>query len=164
MSAPSPRDLVVHQLLLDPSFWRPRLEAMEAVPRHLALLPRPDLSRPGIEVLELRLRSWDNQPLRALLGRPAFRQEGDCVRMRPSSSEAEEPDYLAIEEGQTDLVFHSDPDRRLEDRVLDVVRLARAACSLEGVDGEHLRFPCRLDPDAPDALVIADLLRQRGWI
>ena len=44
-------------LLMEPAFWRRRLERLAKEPRQLAIFPRADLSRPGIEVIELKLRS-----------------------------------------------------------------------------------------------------------
>ena len=52
-------------LLMDPEFWRPRIERLAREPRQLAIFPRPDLSRPGIEVMELRLRAHDGARLTA---------------------------------------------------------------------------------------------------
>jgi len=157
--------------LLDPSYWRPRLERLERAARHLVVLPRPDWGRPGSEVLELHLRSHDGNPLVALLARNAFAWDGVAIRVRLAPALGPEAiDWDGVEAGQTDVIFTLNGSRRLPDCVLDVIRVARAACDVQSADGGQLSFP----PTAPrglehragpsDALVLADLLRRRGWI
>jgi hypothetical protein len=149
---------------MDPEFWRPRLERLEREPRRLVIFPRPDLSRPGIEVLELRLRAHDGARLTALLARSAFAGTGLEVRLRAcSKTEESELDFSAVEAGGTDLVFEYPPERRLEDRVLDVLRIVAAACSLEGVECTKVAFRPS-DSCVQDEFVIAQFLRQDGWL
>ena len=140
---------------------------MDRVPRHLIVLPLPELSRPGIELSELRLRAHDGEPLRALLSRPAFGQCGERVQLRPAAGEsglgAEHVDWPLVERGGTDLAYRFPPGRRLEDRVMDVVRIARAACCLEAVDCSRLEFGS-CGQNGCDELVIAEWLRNEGWI
>ena len=72
-----------------------------------------------------------------------------------------EPDWTRIEEGQTDLVVSFPPQRRLEDRVLDVLRVTLAAGSAEALTWERVD----LSTDAScDELVLADMLREKGWV
>lgn len=154
-------------LLLDPDYWRPRLERLEARPRHLAIFPRPDLERPGIEVLELRLQAHDGERLSALLARSAFAQSGGTIRVRPAATglglRAEEPDWLAVEAGESDLVLQYPADRRLEDRVLDVLRVVEAACSIESVGGDRVAFTGEApEPSLPDEFAIARRLHSSG--
>ena len=151
-------------LLMDPGFWRPRLERLEREPRKLAVFPRPDLCRPGIDVIELRLRAHDGARLTALLARSAFAERGLVVRLRtcPDPNETE-LDFSAVEEGGTDLVFQYPPDRRLEDRVLDVLRIVAAACSVESVDCGKVSFKPS-DSCPQDEFVIVQLLRDMGLI
>ena len=154
----------LRRLLLDPEFWRPRLERLEKVPRHMVIFPVPQLVRPGIDACELRLRAHDEARLRALLVRPAFCQEGGRIQLRPCErADVDDVDWECIDKGGTDVVFAYPDDRRLEDRVLDVVRLARAACCMESVDCSHLGFGNGLE-SIPDELVIAEWLRNEGWI
>jgi len=171
-------------LLLDPDFWRPRLERLASVPRHLALFPRPDLERPGVEVLELRLKAHDGARLKAVLARSAFAANGGRVHLRLAqgcghngssssaahSSAADSPmedalDWGAVERGETDLVFrYPGPEpRRLEDRVLDALRIVDAACSIESVDCGHITFDDE-QGHLPDEFVIAQFFRLKGWI
>jgi hypothetical protein len=151
-------------LLMDPGFWRPRLERLEKEPRKLAVFPRPDLSRPGIDVIELRLCAHDGVKLTALLARSAFAETGLVIRLRacndPSSAEL---DFSAVEEGGTDLVFQYPPERRLEDRVLDVLRIVAAACSVESIDCSKVSFRPS-DSCVQDEFAIVQFLRQMGML
>jgi len=132
-------------LLLDPGYWRPRIERLAERPRQLVIFPRSDLERPGIEVLELRLRAHDGERLSALLARSSFAMNGESVRLRPSlelcSSQLA---WKEVEAGRTDLIFRypgAPGTRRLEDRVLDVLRVIQAACSIESIDCGKIDFP-----------------------
>jgi len=152
------------QLLLDPEYWRPRLDKMGREPRQLALFPRPDLSRPGIEVVELRLRAHDGARLTALLAHSAFASSGLQVHLRACGElEGTSLDWSAVEAGGTDLVFCYPPERRLEDRVLDVVRIVGAACTVESVDCQSVTF-CPSNSCIQDEFAIAEFLRKEGWI
>lgn len=72
-------------------------------------------------------------------------------------------DWAGVEGGLTDLVFAYPPDRRLEDRVLDVLRLVGAACSLESVDCKSVKFIPN-GSGVQDEFAIADFLRSQGWV
>jgi len=140
------------------------LERLEREPRKLAVFPRPDLARPGIDVVELRLCAHDGVRLTALLARSAFAETGLVVRLRacndPTSAEL---DFSAVEEGGTDLVMQYPPGRRLEDRVLDVLRIMAAACSVESVDCSKVSFrPSNLC--VQDEFAIVELLRRMGML
>ena len=151
-------------LLLDPEFWRPRLERLEQEPRQLAFLPREDLSRPGVEVVELRLRAHDGARLTALLARSAFAGTGLRVQVRACADLAQAlPDFETVESGGSDLVFCYPQGRRLEDRVLDVIRIVGAACSVECVNCQQITF-LPSGAAVQDEFVIADFLRKEGWL
>ncbi|NOT29116.1 MAG: hypothetical protein HOP15_01570 [Planctomycetes bacterium] len=151
-------------LLMDPEFWRPRIERLAREPRQLAIFPRPDLSRPGIEVQELRMRAHDGARLRALLSRSVFAGEGLAVNLRACHDlGGVELDFSAVEAGGTDLVFEYPKERRLEDRVLDVLRIAGAACSVEGIECENLAFLTN-GSCVQDEFAIVQFLRQDGWL
>ena len=156
----SPQPDGLHRLLLDPSFWRLRLEAMGRVPRKLLLFPRPDLGHPGVEVLELHLRGHDGFRLRALLGRSVYRPDGTPTRLRLAESGRDESlDWGRIEGGEADLVFNADLGRRLEDRVLDVLRLVTCAATLEGMEEHKIELLPEDRGSAADELLIAQALR-----
>ncbi len=161
---PSPDGAPFRDLLLDPHYWRPRLEKLERVPRSLLIFPRPDLARPGVEVVELRLRAHDGKRLRCILGRPSFCLATDAVHVRVSNEvSTTELDWHSIEEGNADLVFNFPPERRLEDRVLDVLRVAMAVGSVESTDWRKVDLLPRR-ADSRDELVLADMLREKGWV
>jgi hypothetical protein len=150
--------------LLDPEFWRPRLERLEREPRNLAIFPRPDLSRPGVEVIELRLRAHDGARLTAMLARSAFAGTGLEVRLRACTNDGDaQPDLAVVETGGTDLVFRYPPERRLEDRVLDLMRVVDAACSVESVECGRVTF-LPSDSCIQDEFAIVQFLREEGWI
>jgi hypothetical protein len=160
---PSPDGAPFPELLLDPEYWRPRLERLGRVPRSLLVFPRPDLGRPGVEVIELRLRAHDGARLVCILGRPSF-AHGDVVRVRVADALAgTDLDWHAIEDGACDLIFTSPPERGLEDRVLDVLRVAKSAASIESAPWEEVDLVPRRDPPK-DEQVLADLLRAKGWV
>jgi len=161
---PSPDGASFRELLLDPAYWRPRLERLGQAPRSLVVVPRPDLGRPGVEVVELRVRAHDGARLTGILGRPSFWAQGDVVHVRVADAlSCTELDWHAIEEGESDLVFSFPPERSLEDRVLDVLRVAQSAAALESTSWQQVHLIPRRD--APkDEQVLADLLRSKGWI
>ena len=152
----------LRDLLLDPGYWRPRLHRLDS-PAQLVRIPREDLGRPGIEVLELRLKAHDGVSLRALLARSAFHREGANVHLRTCCDfDTCALDFDAVERGTSDVVFPPPEGRRLEDRVLDVLRIAQTLCALEGVDpGDLELYSGRTAP--PDEFRIAELVRSQGW-
>jgi hypothetical protein len=151
-------------LLMDPEFWRPRIERLAREPRQLAIFPRPDLARAGIEVVELRLRAHDGARLTALLSRSAFAAKGGDVHLRVCSGlKCAELGYGTVEEGATDLLLEYPPERRLEDRVLDVLRAMDAACSVEGIDCSSFAF-VPSGPGVQDEFAIVQFLRREGWL
>jgi hypothetical protein len=150
-------------LLLDPDFWKPRLQRLTDEPQSLVRVPRTDLSRPGIEVIELRIKSHDGATIRALMAHSAFHRNGGAVHLRTCYDlETCALDWGAVEQGTSDVVFPYPPDRKLEDRVLDVLRLTAIVASMESVDSREVRFHSGCQAP-PDEFVIADLVRDMGW-
>lgn len=150
--------------LLDPCFWRPRFERLAKEPRQLAIFPRPDLCRAGIEVMELRLRAHDGARLSALVARSAFAQQGEEVHLRACPDlDPTSIDWPSVEQGATDLLFIYPQQRRLEDRVLDVLRVVGAVCSLESIDCSRVKF-IPSGSCVQDEFAIADFLRGQGWV
>ena len=97
------------------------------------------------------------------MARSSFHRTGHAVQIRLCGElETCAIDWKAVERGACDVVFPHPPDRRLADRVLDVLRLAAAISSVESVNGDAVRFwsGCQAPPDE---FVIADLVRDRGW-
>ncbi len=149
----------VHPLLLEPTYWRTRLQGMEQVGRSLTFVPRPDLSGAGSEVVEFRLRAHDGTRLWGLLARPGWQEGQRPARIRMvGPSERPQIDRQAIERGDADLVFQEPPGRRLEDRVLDVVRICQLAQDTQGVDAGRIRFVSPRGRREPDEFLIAQQL------
>ena len=154
----------IRHLLLDPDYWKPRLELLTASPPQLVRIPREDLARPGIEVVELRLKAHDGARLRALLARSAFHKDGRVVHLRTCADLTTcALDFGAVAKGASDVVFPYPTGRRLEDRVLDVLQLARTVCSVESVECRAVTFHCGHQPQ-PDEFRLAELMREEGWI
>ena len=110
--------------LLEPTFWRPRLERLRSTRRSLIFTPRPDLSSLLVEVDEWRLRAHDGERLWGLRARSSFHPDpfGATVRLVTAPARPE-IDVAVVAEGQVEWVLQVAPGRRLEDRVLDLVRL-----------------------------------------
>ena len=160
---PSRREL--HPLLLEPHYWRDRLQHQRSVRHFLLRVPRPDLSSPACEVEEVRFRSHDGVRLWGLVGRcpllhgqqPALlRTVGACERpaINPSN----------VQDGFTEIVLQFPAGRRLEDRVLDVLRTCDLALNLQWVDVDRVQLSTTDSRDLPDELRIAEQLRSTGLI
>lgn len=153
--APSP-------FLLDPRYWRERLAKMESVQRGLLLLPRADLSSPLIEVVEWRLRAHDGLRLWGLRGTSPFHPEpkGALIREVPTT-ELPEITTDAVAEGRVEFVFQVPAGRRLEDRVLDLLRVYQVAVH-SGVDPAKVELLPHGDGKCADEFLIASGLVKRG--
>ncbi len=160
-----PQPSSLHPLLLDATWWRERLRAMDRVPRHLLVFPRPELAPPGRDVAELWLRAHDGIRLRGILGRSPMAHPRPVLRLallRPG--EQGELEWSKIAGGRSDLLFEPPPSRRLEDRVLDVLRICQATRVVTQVHDGPLRLDLPGGDPLPDELRIADRLLTEGWI
>lgn len=157
----TPRDL--HPFLLEPKFWRDRLEQGGAQPPSLVLVPRPDLSNTVVEVEEFRFRAHDGVRLWGLLGRCALNRTCEPARIRlVGPCEPPQIDRGTVESGTCEFVLQEQAGRRLQDRVLDVIQLFRIVRSFQGVDGEQVRLHVPEGGRAPDELLIASELQTAG--
>lgn len=101
-----------------------------------------------------------------MLARSAFAVEGveSILRLAPEE-EGEDPDWGVVDGGRADLAFLLQPDfhsRRLEDRVLDVLRLACGATTLEGIEEEQIHLPQAPErPPADELLIVSHLIGDR---
>jgi hypothetical protein len=148
--------------LLDPRYWRERLAKMESVQRGLLLLPRADLSSPLIEVVEWRLRAHDGLRLWGLRGTSPFHPvpSGALIREVPTT-ELPEIAVDSVAEGRVDFVFQVPAGRRLEDRVLDLLRVYQVAVH-SGVDPARIQLVPHSEEKHPDEFLIASGLVKRG--
>jgi hypothetical protein len=201
----------IHPLLLDPRYWRERLEIARRTPRQLLIFPRADLSWPGGEVSEFWMRAHDGERLEGLMARSLFpaprprllaevvqedpgtpaalpraplapgaaeldgqqlrrflRLAGECqtppeARSRGSALEGLEVrfDWDRIRDGQAHLMLVRREGRKLEDRVLDLVRAVEAARRLAELASLKLEFGT--GGEEPDELQIARQLFEQGW-
>lgn len=149
----------VHPLLLEPTYWRDRLQELTLEQRGLMITPRPDLSGRGQDVVEFRVRTHDGQRLRGLFARPTF-QNGPWPAHIRSVGHTQEPEIDAdlLRSGTAEFVFRESSGRRLEDRVLDVVRVCQLAFQTEGIDRLQVSFSCPRDSREPDEFLIAEQL------
>ena len=136
---------------------------MEGVSRGLLLMPRADLSTPLVEVVEWRIKAHDGRRLWGLRGNSPFHPEprGVCIR-EVAAHEPVEIDLDVICEGRMDLVFQLLPGRRLEDRVLDVIRARQVAENL-GVHPDDIELVTARGHRQPDEFMIAERLHRQGF-
>lgn len=149
----------VHPLLLEPTYWRNRLQAANLGQKSLMVTQRPDLTGRGRTVVEFRLRAHDGERLWGLFARPDWAPPPWPARISSvGPSERPELDPRALEEGAAEFVFQEPAGRRLEDRVLDVIRICHLAFQTEGVDRLQVSFSCPHDGREPDEYLIAEQL------
>jgi hypothetical protein len=204
LAAPS---RTLHPLLLDPRYWRERLEIAQRTPRQLLVFPRQDLSWPGGEVSELWLRAHDGERIQGLLARslfpaprprllaqvvgqgpleappappaalpaePAFDAgrlrsylrlasgERPCRSPNPSLEGLESRfDWDRIRDGEAHLLLVRPSGRKLEDRVLDLVRAVAAARQVGSLATQRVELGD--DGHPGDDLSIAGQLFEQGW-
>ncbi|QDV09113.1 hypothetical protein Poly30_46700 [Planctomycetes bacterium Poly30] len=124
----------VHPLLLEPAYWRNRLQVLEDEPSGVVWTPRPDLSEGGCEVTEFRIRAHDGVRLWGLFARPTWqsgpwpatvRSVGPAVRPTPCPATAQA--------GTAEFLFQEPAGRRLTDRVMDVMQVCRLALATKGI-------------------------------
>ncbi len=160
---PSHRDL--HPLLLEPDYWRDRLRQQRSVRPFLLLTPRPDLSTGACEVQEIRFQAHDGVRLWGLVGRcPLLRDEQPAALRIVGPCHLPAIDVNSVQLGCTEFVIQSPPGRRLEDRVLDAVRLCEIASRFDSVDADQVGFGAVESLGLPDEARIADGLRASGMI
>ncbi|QDU65049.1 hypothetical protein Pla86_01120 [Planctomycetes bacterium Pla86] len=153
-------------MLFEPRYWRDRLEDMSQVPRQLLVLPRQELALPGGEASELWLRAHDRVRLRALFARSVVLFPRPVVRLSLTSSSLQAPrlDWDSIADGQVQLVVENVPGRRLEDRVLDLLRTIQAAREQAQLDDGRLTLRTGERDAARDEVMIVDRLLSDGRI
>jgi hypothetical protein len=146
------------RFLLEPEYWRTRLAGMGAVSRGLLLFPRPDLSSPIVEVVEWSLRAHDGTRLWGIKGQSSFHPEPNGVWLRQfDSADALSIILEPIYQGSVDFAMQVPAGRRLEDRVLDVVRVWQAAAAVCGLEPDKVRL-ASTDRQSDEFLIASELL------
>ena len=160
---PIPSRKALHPLLLDPTYWRNRLEELNLGRRSLLVTPRPDLSSSVLEVGEIRMKTHDGIRLWGMMGRLTLGCAEQPARIRFVAADEEVTiDRDAVKEGCVDLVLQEPTGRRLEDRVLDVMRACQTAIDLDGIDPENVTFEFERPEQQPDEVRIASHLLSRS--
>ena len=147
----------LHPLLLEPSYWRGRAQALEAHEGGVIWTPRPDLEAPGIRVLEFRMRNLDGGHLRGLFARCTWRngpQAAVLRTVRPASRLEIHKDE--VRDGVAEFVLQESAGRPLADRVLDVVLLSQVATETDGIT--HVEVDHGANRGGSDAAAIAQQL------
>jgi hypothetical protein len=156
----------LHPGLLDEKFWGERLREEAAVPLKMLVLPSGNSSE-GLEAFELLVGGRDGERLHAVLVRRV--PHGDlpaigarrALRLVPGHAEHHPIDLADCE---AELCFEPAPHKRLEERVLDTLRMLRAARRVEGVAGARALAAGNSELPPPDEFLIAECLLNRGWI
>jgi hypothetical protein len=158
MPVPSRRTL--HPLLLERVYWRNRLQQLNLAQPSVLLIPRPELSTNSVEVDEFRLRTHDGirlYGLRAQSRLPVAEQQVMVRLVGPCDSP--DLDRDAMSKGATEFVFQEPAGRRLEDRVMDVLRVCQIAAAQEGRSTRDVRLV--FNNDIPDEfLIVSQLLAE----
>ena len=140
---------------------------MDTVHRGLLILPRQDLTTPFADVVEWRMRGHDGVKLWGLRAVSPFHPDprGVCVR-EVSATELPEVRLEAVMEGWAEFVLQIPAGRRLEDRVLDLLRVVQVGLSTFGLGLDAVRMeasvPAGEGRRPADELVIAERLVREG--
>jgi hypothetical protein len=150
-------------LLLEPGYWRRRLDQMESAHRGLLILPRPDLSSPLVDVVEWRVRAHDGVRLWGLRAGSPFHPKAEGAWIREASS-CDLPEICldAVTDGCLDFVWQVPAGRRLEDRVLDVLRVWQVAVHYSGLAPENVQLVAAVPGQESDEFMIASRLLEQG--
>ncbi len=154
---PGPRPRGLHPLLLEQSYWRNRLQVLKLARPSVLLIPRPELATHAVDVDEFRIRTHDGIRLFGLRARHRLGTSTTPARIRVvGPCELPEVDPAALQPGETEFVFQSPAGRRLEDRVLDVLRICQVATQSESVRSDQVQLVSATQQ--PDEFLIASHL------
>ncbi len=150
-------------LLLEPCFWQERIDGAAKAPKRLMLLPRPDLSGPAADVIEWRMRAHDHQRLWGLRALSPFHPVPTGAVLRAvCAAELPEFDPSLLSDGRADFVFQVPAGRKLEDRVLDALRVMQIALDTTELDFGQIELGGLGTPEDPDEFMIIRRLRDVG--
>jgi len=136
---------------------------MQEVHRGLIVCPRPDLTTPLVDAVEWRMKAHDGTRLRGLKGQSRFHERPRGARLRfVPSCELPDLDADTVAEGRLDVVFPMQVGRRLEDRVLDVLRVWQVTASQADLDASEVALVAPPDSEDADAFMIAEQLIASG--
>jgi hypothetical protein len=157
MSGPKKRSL--HPLLLDQDYWHNRLQELRMTRQSVLLVPRPELSSEAVIVDEFRLKAHDGVRLFGLRAKCRFSCDAPRATVRVvGPSDLPEIDRRNIERGETVFVLQEQAGRKLEDRVLDVLRVCQLASSMDLEHPPRVELESETDLDPRDEFLIASQL------
>ena len=149
----------LHPLLLERSYWRNRLQELRLAPLSVLMIPRPDLSSPLVEVTEFRIRTHDGIRLFGLRAQGRFGTGSRCARLRiVGPSDLPHIDPSVIENGESEFVLQEPAGRKLEDRVLDVLRMCQLASAAESAHPRRIVFGGECGQEHDEFLIASQLL------
>ena len=153
-----------HPLLFEPHYWQARLARLDGDTRQMQVFGRPDLSRGGLEVSEMVLRSHDGLHLCGVVAHFPIAGPPNRVQVRWSNSSSADLLNLGVvgSEAATLFIF-KDLGRRLEDRVLDFLCLLCATKALPAFQGHLPQIELAPKQPKPDEYRIGRTLLRRGW-
>ena len=157
---PSQKRHPPHPLLLERGYWRNRLQALHLARPSALYTPRPDLSSPAVRVEEFRIKAHDGLRLTGLQGRRSLELRGPQIRVRlVPTDKAPEIDLQAVAGGVIEYALQFPAGRRLEDRVLDVVRICELAAAKDSVQTKDVQlYSSPGEPDPDEFLIASELL------
>lgn len=151
-------------LLLDPGYWGERLREEAAVPLRPLVLHRESPTVSGDETFEILVNGLDGLRLRAVLVRHPERQCPGVSSVRLHIGPIQEGQESPPEGCEADLYFDPPQHKRLEERVLDTLRVLKAARAVEGLAVSKAEAVPEGPEAPPDEFLIAQGLLERGWV
>jgi hypothetical protein len=143
-------------LLFERGYWGRRLEQLKLARLSALLIPRPDLSLPLIEVDEFRIRAHDGIRLFGLRAQTRLGSGLRPARIRSiGTCELPEVDRSGIGDGAAEFVLLQPAGRRLEDRVLDLLRVYQFAMGTHEIDPARVQLIPPEGEQEPDEFLIA---------
>jgi len=121
--------------------------------------PRPDLSTSAVKVEEFRVRGHDGLRLTGLQGRRSLALAEIRIRLRLVPADGiPDIDLRAVAGGVVEYALQFPAGRRLEDRVLDVVRICELAATKDAVKPSEVQLYTPPGEPEPDEFLIASEL------
>jgi hypothetical protein len=162
---PLPRRQPPYPLLLEPGYWRQRLTLMARVSRGLLILPRPELSTRSTEIVEWRLRAHDGLRLSGFRASSPIHATPKGAWIHQSTTPDLEGIRLeGVPEGCVEFILVVPSERKLEDRVLDLLRVFQVAMAAADIPANEVRLVPPCPEEEPDEFMIVTRLLRQGLL
>lgn len=149
----------LHPLLFERNYWRNRLQELKLARQSVLLIPRPELSNAFVQVDEFRIRAHDGLRLYGLRAQSRLGGEPSPVRVRlVGPSDRPTIDCETVQPGECEYVFQEPAGRRLEDRVMDVLRICQMAGDAGCETSRSVRLWATGESEPDEFLIAARLL------